>query len=190
MPNSDFSALCTVWWLPLLDGKQFTQRQKPHTHIFLCNLHCFEPFQGCCEQSLYRAQGHFCWSLQCFLRFLAAHNDPIFGPDRSPPPSNFCQQLLAKLRRNRAGRSNWCKNLRLDFFFRAYCCIVAQKEHFTSFFVVITVYTCIHCDFLRARLVHCSIVAGGTQLATVLTLHLASPGKDGNFSPTWTLRSV
>lgn len=76
------TALCRVWWLPLLDAKQFTQRQKPHTHIFLCNLHCFEPSQGCCEQSLYRAQGHFCWYLPCFLRFLAAHND-------APPSIEF-----------------------------------------------------------------------------------------------------
>ena len=72
---------------------------KRQTRIFYRNLQCFEPSQGRCEQSLYRAQGHFCWYLRCFLRFLAAHNGPFLGqngpanlkfgtapPPRPPPP--------------------------------------------------------------------------------------------------------
>ena len=72
---------------------------KRQTRIFYRNLQCFEPSQGRCEQSLYRAQGHFCWYLRCFLRFLAAHNGPFLGqngpanlkfgtapPPQTPPP--------------------------------------------------------------------------------------------------------
>ena len=72
---------------------------KRQTRIFYRNLQCFEPSQGRCEQSLYRAQGHFCWYLRCFLRILAAHNGPFLGqngpanlkfgtapPPRPPPP--------------------------------------------------------------------------------------------------------
>ena len=75
---------------------------KRQTRIFYRNLQCFEPSQGRCEQSLYRAQGHFCWYLRCFLRFLAAHNGPFLGqngpanlkfgtapPPRPPPPQTI-----------------------------------------------------------------------------------------------------
>ena len=76
---------------------------KRQTRIFYRNLQCFEPSQGCCEQSLYRAQGHFCWYLRCFLRFLAAHNGPFLGQNgpanlkfgAAPPPDPPPQTIYA-----------------------------------------------------------------------------------------------
>ena len=76
---------------------------KRQTRIFYRNLQCFEPSQGRCEQSLYRAQGHFCWYLRCFLRFLAAHNGPFLGQNgpanlkfgTAPPPRPPPQTIYA-----------------------------------------------------------------------------------------------
>ena len=75
---------------------------KRQTRIFYRNLQCFEPSQGRCEQSLYRAQGHFCWYLRCFLRFLAAHNGPFLGQNgpanlkfgTAPPPPDPPPQTI------------------------------------------------------------------------------------------------